>query len=257
MEISAQFGSIDDVFTRNWSIRRLDYITNSGNSAGAAYLSTVVPEHVGTFIGFIENLFASQVIPFYNRIASILQSLDSGQQDTIMNSINDTGNKITESATAFLQNFFLKLPSLVTWIPNAATVIVFSLLATFFISKDWDQLTALSMLELAGLATLMRERVDAADIRAEGLRFRPAPDLLLVACRRLGVQPGGGRHLHAQRGRAATAGACRRARRHRRRRRTAAELLHGFGAEQVVSSLSALLDLQLSDSRNSLAGSAL
>ena len=61
-----------------------------------------------------------------------------------MNSINDTGNKITESATAFLQNFFLKLPSLVTWIPNAATVIVFSLLATFFISKDWDQLTALS-----------------------------------------------------------------------------------------------------------------
>ena len=61
-----------------------------------------------------------------------------------MNSINNTGNKITESATAFLQNFFLKLPSLVTWIPNAATVIVFSLLATFFISKDWDQLTALS-----------------------------------------------------------------------------------------------------------------
>jgi beta-phosphoglucomutase-like phosphatase (HAD superfamily) len=35
------------------------------------------------------------------------------------------------------------------------------------------------------------------------------------------------------------------------------ELLQGFGAERVVSSLSALLDLQLSDSRSSLAGSAL
>ena len=113
-------------------------------AAGAAYLSTVVPEHVGTLISLVENLFASQVIPFYNKIASMLQSLDSGQQDTIMKSITDTGNKITESATNFLQSFFLKLPFLVTWIPNAATVIVFSLLATFFISKDWDKLTALS-----------------------------------------------------------------------------------------------------------------
>ena len=45
------------------------------------------------------------------------------------------------------------------------------------------------MLELAGLATLVEERVDADVIRTEGLRARPAPDLLLLACRRLGVQP--------------------------------------------------------------------
>ncbi|MBS4176062.1 sporulation integral membrane protein YtvI [Lederbergia citrea] len=111
---------------------------------GASYLSTVVPQHVGTLISYIEDLFAGQVIPFYNKIAGMFKSLDSGQQDTIKDSITDTGNKITESATAFLQNFFLKLPALVSWIPNAATVIVFSLLATFFISKDWDNLTSAS-----------------------------------------------------------------------------------------------------------------
>ena len=49
--------------------------------------------------------------------------------------------------------------------------------------------STLPMLELAGLATLVEERVDADVIRAEGLRARPAPDLLLVACRRLGVHP--------------------------------------------------------------------
>ena len=49
--------------------------------------------------------------------------------------------------------------------------------------------STLPMLELAGLATLVEERVDADVIRAEGLRARPAPDLLLVACRRLGVRP--------------------------------------------------------------------
>ncbi|MBS4202623.1 sporulation integral membrane protein YtvI [Lederbergia citrea] len=111
---------------------------------GTSYLSTVVPQHVGTLISYIEDLFAGQVIPFYNKIAGMFKSLDSGQQDTIKDSITDTGNKITESATAFLQNFFLKLPALVSWIPNAATVIVFSLLATFFISKDWDNLTSAS-----------------------------------------------------------------------------------------------------------------
>lgn len=112
--------------------------------AGASYLSDVVPEHVGTLVEYIENIFAAQVIPFYNKIASIFQSLDSGQQDTIMDSITNTGNRITESATAFLQNFFMRLPAIVSWIPNAATVIIFSLLATFFISKDWNKLKGLA-----------------------------------------------------------------------------------------------------------------
>lgn len=112
--------------------------------AGASYLATVVPEHVATLIRYLEKMFANQVIPFYNKLAGMFQSLDSGQRDTIMNSIDETGGRITESVTAFLQNFFIKLPGLVSWIPNAATVIIFSLLATFFISKDWDRLTGLA-----------------------------------------------------------------------------------------------------------------
>lgn len=107
---------------------------------GANYLSTVVPEHTRTLIEYIQNLFASQIIPFYERLASTFNNLDSNQQGTIMESISKTGSKITETATNFLQSFFLKLPSLVSWIPNAATVLVFSVLATFFISKDQEKL---------------------------------------------------------------------------------------------------------------------
>ena len=47
----------------------------------------------------------------------------------------------------------------------------------------------LPMLELAGLATLLEERIDADVISAEGLRSPPATDQLLHACRRLGVHP--------------------------------------------------------------------
>lgn len=50
--------------------------------------------------------------------------------------------------------------------------------------------STLPMLELAGLALLVDTRVDAAVMLAEGLRARPAPDELLVGCRRLGVEPG-------------------------------------------------------------------
>lgn len=129
--------------------------------AGASYLATVVPEHVATLIRYLEKLFASQVIPFYNKLAGMFQSLDSGQKDTIMNSIDETGGRITESVTAFLQNFFLNLPGLVSWIPNAATVIIFSLLATFFISKDWYRLTALANRLLPGKVKSSGTRVFA------------------------------------------------------------------------------------------------
>lgn len=126
--------------------------------AGASYLATVVPEHVATLIKYLEKMFANQVIPFYNKLAGMFQSLDSGQRDTIMNSIDETSGRITESVTAFLQNFFLKLPGLVSWIPNAATVIIFSLLATFFISKDWERLSVLT-------SRLLPNKVKSSGIR--------------------------------------------------------------------------------------------
>ncbi len=106
-----------------------------------------------------------------------------------------------------------------------------------------------SMLELAGLATLIDERIDAYVMRAEGLRSRPAPDLLLVACRRLGVVPEEAvTFTHSPAGVAAghaagvaVIGVGDEAQE---------ELLRGFGAERVVPSLSVLLDPRLSESRN-------
>ena len=106
--------------------------------------------------------------------------------------------------------------------------------------------SALPMLELAGLATLVEERVDADVIHAEGLRARPAPDLLLVACRRLGVCPEEAvTFTHTAAGIAAghaagivVIGVGDGAQ---------GELLLGYGAERVVPSVSVLLDPRLSD----------
>jgi beta-phosphoglucomutase family hydrolase len=46
-----------------------------------------------------------------------------------------------------------------------------------------------AILERAGLASLVEQRVDGNTILAERLRGKPAPDILLAACRMLGVPP--------------------------------------------------------------------
>jgi beta-phosphoglucomutase-like phosphatase (HAD superfamily) len=108
--------------------------------------------------------------------------------------------------------------------------------------------STLPMLERAGLATVLEERIDADVIRAEHLRSRPAPDVLLAACRRLGVHPQQAvTFTHSAAGVAAA---------------HAAgldvigvgdephgEVLRGFGADRVVPSLGVLLDRRLAVGR--------
>ncbi len=113
-------------------------------ASGAEYLANVVPEHLVTLINYIEHLFAAQLIPLYNQLAGMFQSLDTGQQDTIMNNIQSVGANIGTTAGTFIKNFFEKIPNILTWFPNAATILIFSLLGTFFISKDWYRLSAIS-----------------------------------------------------------------------------------------------------------------
>ncbi len=100
------------------------------------------------------------------------------------------------------------------------------------------------ILELARLDGAIDVRVDAETIRADGLRSRPAPDILLAACRELGVEPADAVSLtHSDAGVAAARAAG----------MTvigvatgeAAERLRGFGAETVVPSLRGLLDSSL------------
>ncbi|MDE3839883.1 sporulation integral membrane protein YtvI [Bacillus methanolicus] len=112
--------------------------------SGTEYLAKVVPTHLDTVINYIEQFFAAQIIPLYNQLSSMFKNLDAGQQDTILMNIENVGKKFGTTVGAFIQNFFEKIPNILSWFPNAATVFIFSLLATFFISKDWHRLTALA-----------------------------------------------------------------------------------------------------------------
>lgn len=111
--------------------------------SGANYLATVVPEHLDTLINYLEKFMAAQIIPFYNQIMSAFNKLDAGQQSTIAENIQNVGKTIGSTAGTFIKNLFGNIPAILSWFPTAATVLIFSLLAAFFISKDWDRLKVL------------------------------------------------------------------------------------------------------------------
>lgn len=112
-------------------------------ASGAEYLARVVPDHLITLIDYIEHLFAAQIIPLYNQLTGLFQNLETGQQDTIMENIQNVGATFGTTAGNFIKDFFEKIPNILSWFPNAATVMIFSLLGTFFISKDWYRLSAM------------------------------------------------------------------------------------------------------------------
>ena len=54
--------------------------------------------------------------------------------------INELGGKLSSSLIDLLQTILIKIPAILSWFPNAASVFIFTILATFFISKGWYKL---------------------------------------------------------------------------------------------------------------------
>lgn len=107
---------------------------------GSNYLAANVPHHFERLVTYIEQYFAGQIIPLYNQLANTFENLDPGQKETISTNIESFAGNVIQSGKEVLESILTSIPMAVAWIPNAATVIIFALLATFFISKDWEKL---------------------------------------------------------------------------------------------------------------------
>ncbi|HVR13284.1 MAG TPA: HAD family phosphatase [Gaiellaceae bacterium] len=132
----------------------------------------------------------------------------------------------------------------VTALPGARRYVEAARRADLRRAVVYESASTLPMLEQAGLASLIDARIDAAVISAEGLRSRPARDILLAACRRLDVPP---EHTVTFTASAAGVVAGRRAGMLTVGVGDASqcESLEGFGADRVIPSLGAFLDPRL------------
>ncbi|WP_339147225.1 MULTISPECIES: sporulation integral membrane protein YtvI [unclassified Sutcliffiella] len=105
--------------------------------SGTEYLAKVVPGHFETLVVYVEQFVVMEILPFFNQISNLFHSLEEGQQQSLLTNIENFGATVASTVGEFIQTFLTNLPKLITWIPSVATVLIFSLLATFFISKDW------------------------------------------------------------------------------------------------------------------------
>lgn len=107
---------------------------------GIEYLVEIVPENFQMLVQYLENFFFTNILPIYNQLLTMFDSLDPSSQNTVVKNIEAMGQQLTESVKNGVQAFATGLSVFFMSLPNFATGLIISILATFFISKDWYKL---------------------------------------------------------------------------------------------------------------------
>jgi sporulation integral membrane protein YtvI len=105
--------------------------------SGFNYIAEVVPSNIQVFINYFETFLANKILPIYYQLTEIFKKLDPSQQETVMENIESVGLSITTMIRDSAQNIAQGITNFFVSLPTFLTVLIFSLLATFFISKDW------------------------------------------------------------------------------------------------------------------------
>lgn len=105
--------------------------------SGSTYLVQVVPESFQRLVYFVENIVTDKIIPLYDVVMNEYSQLGAGQQATIRTNIQSIGDSVINLGKGALNGIIDGIKLIIAVLPNTATLIFVSLLATFFISKDW------------------------------------------------------------------------------------------------------------------------
>lgn len=103
-------------------------------------LKTTLPHYVEDYFIQIQKFLLEDVVAFYDRFTDFYSSLDPEVQKNIEGQINTFTNTLVvwgQSTVSLILNGFL---GFLGNIPTMATAFIISLLASFFISKDWPKL---------------------------------------------------------------------------------------------------------------------
>lgn len=102
------------------------------------HLIAVLPTHIEDAAHYIKVFITREIIAnFYANVQDYYSALDENYQVRIEEYIGVGLTKIARAGTFFINTLLQGLQTFLTSLPNAATVLVISLLAAFFISKDF------------------------------------------------------------------------------------------------------------------------
>ncbi|WP_280769894.1 sporulation integral membrane protein YtvI [Salipaludibacillus daqingensis] len=106
---------------------------------GLSYLVKVLPSNMEDILFNIQHILDQTIFPFINNIAQFSSNTDNSSMNmdqTMEELISQTGFQIVH----LLQLTLNQLRDFFMAIPHAMTMIFFSLLASFFMTKDWPQI---------------------------------------------------------------------------------------------------------------------
>lgn len=115
------------------------YLVTEAISA-TTYLLQIVPEKFPAMVQYLQEFALTNIMPLYNDLIAKFNHLGATQQITITTNIQNLGTEATQQMKTILTAIISGLTNFISALPTMLTVLVFVLLATFFISFDWHRL---------------------------------------------------------------------------------------------------------------------
>lgn len=110
--------------------------------AGIKYLLNMIPQTVDTISKTITTFTNEKVIPVLDEVGKIYNGLSDSEKQNILQQLESIKNEWLNKVTVFAESILNSSLNIVQSLPGLATMMLFILLGTFFISKDWYSLKA-------------------------------------------------------------------------------------------------------------------
>src|SRR5699024_3494597 len=105
---------------------------------GILYLAKWMPEHVQFLSEELSNYFHQFLQPIIDKVNAFLQNLSSEEQKLMKGPLEEINSSLKEYLVFFFEDMLYWLSSNLASLTGSVTILMFTLLCTFFICKDWD-----------------------------------------------------------------------------------------------------------------------
>ncbi|WP_202080755.1 sporulation integral membrane protein YtvI [Caldalkalibacillus salinus] len=100
-------------------------------------LSETLPGYVEEYVIRIQDFVLNDLLVFYDQFTAFYSSLEPDVQQSIEEETQELANQAATMGKDAVQSVFNGVLNFIGSVPNMATAFIISLLASFFISKDW------------------------------------------------------------------------------------------------------------------------
>ncbi len=147
--------------------------------SGIDFLSTALPKYLQEWANASIKFFNETILPLADQVSSFFDSFDQTNQETFTTAFKNLNTEVSSWLITFLKKLVTDIPKLMEWIPDTAIGIIFTILSTYFISKQWENLLALSQKKMP-LKVFTPVRKAVVDLKKALIGFFSAQLILLA-----------------------------------------------------------------------------